>query len=637
MTQPPGQQPQPPQEPRREPEKPPQAPSQPPQPPTAPPTPAAPPTSQPGYGQPAQPGPYGQPGQPGYGYPQAPGQAPGPQPGPYAPQPGPYGQQPGPYAPQQGPYAQQPGPYGQQAGPYAQQPGPYGRPGPYGYPPQQFPGAPTPPPGGGRNPFKGKPGLAVAAAVAALLVVGGGTYAVVSGGDSAKEPVADKSQDPKPTGGSSAGPDGGVDQGDGTGGGRESDDDLNAGRKDGESKVLFLQTNDVDLPRNGSDVYGPWFAGDTVVKAMYKQVVGYSATDGKKKWTLDLPAELCAAPSAPSADGKIVVAYMNGTSDKSDCNQLQVVDLATGKGGWKQEIKEIGLFDILSDVNLTISGGTVTAARTAGAQAYRMTDGKQVFEKSSGSCKPFAFAGGPKLIAAESCSTGDFDTSQHQLEELDPATGKAKWTYKLAKNWEVDKVYSVDPLVISTREKDKDASWNVLALNANGTLRSSLAGGKDSFAPNCGGGFVIFGRNLEGCTGVAADAKHFYMATAPAKGSTSRTNEVIAFDLNTGKPTWRSKAPADRTITPLRMDGGNVVAYVEPTYEHAGAVATIAPTGGAPKIVQQHPASTAEIEDSFYQPTLAWASGRLYVVGGRISASNDAAELKEKTMMAFGN
>ncbi|MFJ1600232.1 PQQ-binding-like beta-propeller repeat protein [Streptomyces sp. NPDC088261] len=623
MTQPPGQQPpsqEPtPQEPSREPS--PQASQPPPQPPQMP---AAPPTPPAG-----PPGPYGQPpvGPPAYGYPQAPGPyAPGQQPGPYAQQPGPYGQQPGPYGQQPGPY----GPYAQQPGPYGQQPGPYGP-----YAPQQFPGAPTPPPGGGgRNPFKGKPGLVVAAAAAALLVVGGGTYAVLSGGDDGgKKPVADTSQDPKPTGGSSAD----VDQGDGTGGGRESDDDLNAGRKDGESKVLFLQTNDVDLPRDGADVYGPWFAGDTVVKAMYKQVVGYSATDGKKKWTLDLPAELCAAPTAPSADGKIVIGYMNGTSDKADCNQLQLVDLATGKGGWKQEIKEIGLFDILSDVNLTISGGTVTAARTAGAQAYRMTDGKQLFEKSTGTCKPFAFAGGPKLIAAESCPTGDFETSHHQLEELDPVTGKAKWTYKLAENWEVDKVYSVDPLVISTREKDKDSSWNVLALNANGTLRSSLAGGKDSFAPNCGGGFVIFGRNLEGCTGLAADAKTFYMATAPAKGSTSRTNEVVAFDLNTGKPTWRSKAPGDRMITPLRMEGGKVVVYVEPTYDKAGAVATIAPTGGVPTIVQQHPASTAEIEDSFYQPTLAWAGGRFYVVGGRVSASNDAAELKEKTMMAFGN
>ncbi|MFD8965239.1 PQQ-binding-like beta-propeller repeat protein [Streptomyces sp. NPDC059568] len=596
------------------------------QPPVQPQPPAQPPQSPPG--QPPQVPPSVPP--PGYGYPQGPG--------PYNSGPGPYGQQPGPYnsSPQPGgygqpnPYGQQPGPYGQQPGPYQPQPGPYGG---YGYPPQQFPGAPVPPPGGGggggRNFFRSTPGIVTAAAVALLLIGGGAWFALGSGDGDDTKPTAGKSEDAKPSASD------GVDQGDGTGGGREEQDDLNAGRKDGESKVLWLQTNDVDLPRNGADVYGPWFVGDTVVKAMYRQIVGYSAADGKKKWTLPLPAEVCSAPVAPTADGKIVIGIKDGTTDKSLCNQLQMVDLKTGKGGWKKEVQESGTFDILTDITLAISGNTVTAARTGNSNAYRMSDGKELFGKLPGECQPYAFAGGVKLIAAESCPTGDYETTQNQIQELDPATGAARWTYKLAKNWEVDKVYSIDPLVISAKNDD-EKSWSVFALNANGTLRSQLAGGKDKFAPRCGGGFVVFGSNLEGCVGVAADASTFYMATEAETSGTERTNKVVAFSLDTGKAKWRADAPAGRQMTPLRMEGGKVLVYLDPTYDKGGAVATVAASGGAPTVLQQHPASTARIESSFYSAELDYVDGRFFVTSGRVSASNDEEEMKTSTMMAFG-
>lgn len=125
-----------------------------------------PPQGQPGpYGQ--QPGPYGGPppqgppqgqpqGQPGYGYPQ---QAPQGVPPQQPPQPG-YGY----------PQAQQPGPYGQQppTPPYGGQPA-------YGQQP------PFPPAG---EPKKKKTGLIIGGVIVALAVIGGGVYALTSGGGS---------------------------------------------------------------------------------------------------------------------------------------------------------------------------------------------------------------------------------------------------------------------------------------------------------------------------------------------------------------------------------------------------------------------------------------------------------------------
>ncbi|MFE8941794.1 PQQ-binding-like beta-propeller repeat protein [Streptomyces sp. NPDC007872] len=575
----------------------------PPVPPQAPPVPPAPPTA---------PGPYGQAPQqpaPGYGYPQQPGQ----QPGPYGqPVPPPYGY------PQQG----QP-----QPGPYGRQPNPYG-----GYPTQPgYPGAPTPPPPGGGGPSKNRTALVAGVAAAAVLIAAVTTWAVVGGGDDEKDPVAGPTATAAPTSGAPK-PTASVDEGDGSGDGSNGDDDLNAGRQAGEAKVNWLLKNTVDLPRNGADVHGPWIAGDTVVKAMYKSVQGYDLNTGAVKWTVDLPFELCAAPPEPSAGGLMAFGYQQSAKEGADCTELQQIDLKTGKAGWKKSIpKPTGLF-AFSDHTLAISGNTLTAAGSSSAYGFSLTDGRQLFKGATTGCKPFAYAGGKKLFAAMNCPSGDASKKVQAIGEVDPNTGKPKYTYQLKANWEIDKVYSVDPLVVSARQREPE-QWAIFSLRPDGGLRSNVQGGKnDKFGPRCGGGFVVFGKNLQGCTGVAADANNLYMATETKYGT---PNEVVAFDLNTGKAKWRSKAPGEQTMKPLRMEGSEVLLYVEAAYGKGGAVATLAPTGGAPKVLLQHPASTAEIENNFYDAAYAYGNGTFVLASGRVSASNDKEEKLVKTMMAF--
>ncbi|MCF3169724.1 PQQ-binding-like beta-propeller repeat protein [Streptomyces violaceoruber] len=590
-----------------------------PQPPQGPPQ--TPPSGAPGYGYPQQP-----PAQPGYGYPQ---QQPGQAPGPYGQQPGPYGQQPGPYGQQApGPYGQPaPGPYGQPAsGPYGQQPQ-----GGYGYPTQQYPGAPGPGgPGSGGGFLKNKTGIVVAAALAVVLIAGTGTWLLLSGDDDPKKPVANTSNDPKPPSGSAT-----PDEGDGNGDGREGNDDLNAGRKPGEAKVAWLQKNDVDVPRNGASVQGPWFAGDVVAKAMYRSVSGYSVADGKQKWTIPLPADVCAAPTDPTADGKIVIGVKDGTTDKSKCSVLQMIDLNTGKPGWKKSVKQNGTWDFLSDIGLAISGDTVAVGRTGNANAYRVSDGKELFGNPSGNCKPYAFAGGPKLIAAVNCRTGDAENPQEQVQELDPASGKPKWTYQPPRGWEISKVYSTTPLVIRL-DHEKKKQWAIAALTDAGKLRSQLAPAKgDTLTADCGRDFAIFGKKLDGCSGVAADADTFYMATKDDTSGTARTNKIIAFDLNNGKPKWDAPAPAERVLKPLGMEGGELLLYMQPKYDAAGAVVTLPPTGGTPKTLLQHPESAGRIENGFFSSKVLYRDGRSYVFSTRVSASNDKEEMEQATMLVF--
>ncbi|NUK44647.1 PQQ-binding-like beta-propeller repeat protein [Streptomyces lunaelactis] len=526
---------------------------------------------------------------------------------------------------QPGPYGQQPGPYGQQPGPYGQQSGPYG-----GYqpqPPTQYPGVPTPP-GGGGGLFKGKPGVVIGAAVAGLLVIGGGTWFVLSGDGKDDKPGVSRSSDsPKPSGPASA------DEGSGTAGG---EGDLNAGRRPGEANILFLKQNDIDVPGNGAEIFGPWVEGDTIVKAMSREVAGFSVTDGRKKWSVKLGADACLAAPQVSAGGKIVIGVKSGLTAKADCSELQMIDAKTGKAGWKTSVPKPKDLTGFSDFILAIGGNTVTAAGLDTSYGFSLNDGKQLFGKPSSGCLPYGFAGGTRLIAAANCPTSAAENVKQEIQNVDPATGRATWTYALPADWEVDKVYSVSPPVVSIKlqadDSDENTQRRVIALTDSGKLRSQLQLGKDKFKPRCSSSLLAFRGDIQGwCTGVAADASTLYLSTEP-----TGTNDVVAFSLDTGKPKWRSPAGGDRTMTPLTVQDGSVVVYIAPTYSVAGAVATIAPAGGAPKVVLKHQLAAVETESGFMESRTVYADGRFFLTATRINGLNDAEERETKTMMAFG-
>ncbi|MFI9806305.1 PQQ-binding-like beta-propeller repeat protein [Streptomyces sp. NPDC052301] len=570
------------------------APPPPAQPPAAPPQPpAAPPQQpQPGYGYPQQPGPYGAPPAPGA-------------PGPYA-APGPYGY------PQQ---PQQPGPYGA-----APQPGFGG-----GYPHQPYPGMPGTPPGGPAPGSRTKPALLIGAAVAALLVIGGTVYAVTSGGDDdgKKKPVAQQSDDPKQSASASATPSP-------ASGGGDDPENFNEGRKPGEAKVLWYKSAP-DAPGNGADAPGLWVTGSTVVKAAYKQVFAFGAGDGGTAWgPITLPQKICAVTPQKSADDKVVVAYASGAGDSAKCNQLQQIDLATGKKGWSGEVADGELFDSALNVELTVSGKTLMVARSQSGTAYDIDSGKKLYDKKKygSACFPDAYAGGTgRLIQVASCGAGT-STEHDEIQELDPATGKVRWTQKVKKGWKVSRTYSVDPLVVYLTNEDKKA-WNISTFAKNGKFRSQVTV-DEKFAPRCG--WAILERDLQGCQGVAVDGDTLYLPT----DSTASANEIVAISLADGKAKWRAKSPADEPMSPIKVEGGKLIAYVQPSFEAGGQVVSI-PVGGSSHSTTkllQNPSGTAEIEETFYDSVLDWSGGRFYISSGRLNGNDDA---KEKLIMAFGN
>ncbi len=584
----------------------PQPPQQPPAQPTQPP--AQPPQAPPA-GAPTPP-------QPGYGYPQAPQGAPQTPPGYGYP-----GGQPGPYGQPQDPYAQQ-NPYGQ-ANPYGQQPG-------YGYPQATMPLQPQAgqAAGGGRK-FNAQLAIIVAAVVAIALIIGGGVLYAKSGDDSGKDDTA----------GTSGGTGGGGDKG-GSGGttstGKEKVPANTA------SKVLFQVPSPKVDDDSSISVSGSWLTDKAYVKSGVAEVVGYDPDKGTKLWTIKLPGPVCYAAKHLTEDNLTGIVFEPAMPTKAQpshgCSQVAALDLNAGKKLWTKTAK-IGDEPIRFD-NVTVSGGTVAAGGTSGGTAFDARSGKQLWKpKATDSCYDMGYAGGEKLVAIRRC--GSYDQPQLHIQTIDPKSGKVISEYKMTEGIEYASVISTEPLVVAAEvgeSEDAIGITDAFAIdNKTGKLRNRISVPGDQYEARCSGVTTI-----EHCTGIVVGNDKLYVQTEEhdSSGDHGRTNEIVAFDLASGKQTGqRADAGDGYTIAPLRMDGGNLIAYKRPPYDKGGQIVSI--DGGSFKETKllENPATRAvrDVETSMLPEyaEILYSQGHLYMADVYASEMTSTDE-KEYLVVAFG-
>ncbi|MEI5099470.1 PQQ-binding-like beta-propeller repeat protein [Streptomyces sp. PmtG] len=515
----------------------PQAPQQPqaPQPPQTPP-PAAPQTPPPAYGQPAAPA-YGQPASPAYGQPAAPA----------------YGQQPG--------YAY-PG----------QQPTAPGQP-QYGYPqPPTMPMQPQPGGSGqGGDGGKKKQMTIIVAAVAAIaLIVGGGViYAATQKGDDDKSTSA-KKDDKKGKGG-------------------EKDDQPSGGPAkekapaNTSAKVAF-QIPAPAVPKDDVwSVGGSWLTDDVVVKSGYQgkdkdhALIAYDPASGKEQWSIPLTGETCAVSKEITKDGIAAVVAKNAKASKADkypdCSQVSAVNLKTGKKLWTKDVDNSGMKVEFEEI--VISGSTIAAGSgTGGTGAAWDLSGKLLWKPQIGDkCKDAGYAGGDQLIAVRKC--GDYSDPKLKIQLLDPKTGKDKWTYPLAAGIDNAKIISTNPVVFGqdTEEITASGATDVFSLSNSGKLRARIKLEDGKYSHDCEV------NKYASCRAIVVGNDKLYVPTRQHDAGGSGygfTNEVIAFSLATGKTTGdRADAGEDGEMFPIRMDGGNVIAYKGGGYNKGAKVVSL--------------------------------------------------------------
>ncbi|MFF9349518.1 PQQ-binding-like beta-propeller repeat protein [Streptomyces sp. NPDC014734] len=579
---------------------------------------------QPGYGapqnQPTQPGygaPQGQPAQPGYGYPQ---QGQPTQPGYGYPQGLPPGQ-----PPQQGygfPHAMPPGQppqqgYGYPTTPMQQQ-----------YPPQQNGN------GNGGKKFSTQMQIIVAAAVAVVLIVGGGIwYAKSGGGDDKKKEEASQS-----SGGTSDGKDSGESGSAPDGAGKEKAPD------NPRSKVAFQ----MPIPKvtEVTTLSGSWLTDKAYVKTGINEIVGYDAVKGTKLWSIPLAGQLCAASRHMTADYKTAIVFEQGKPTKAKkyqpCNQVAALDLSTGKLLWSKSVNAATSGDApVRFEEVTVSGTTVAAGGSEGGAAFNLNTGAELWKPkaSTDGCFDRGYGGGEALAVVRSC--GKYDDPQLVIQALNPADGAPISSYKMPPGVDYASIVSTKPLVVAADVGDTagDGSGisDFFSIDAStGKLLTRIAADGDKYAARCKSTLV------ESCNSLAVGNNRIYVPTESHEGTGEYgdTNEIVSFDLATGKPTSDRADAGDRyKMFPIRMDGGNIIAYRTPPYDKGGQIVSI--DGGTFKqtVLMENPSdkTVRDVETNFSPDysEFRYNDGHLYLSSTLVSKPHGTLDTSRRLFVGF--
>ncbi|MFI5757546.1 hypothetical protein [Streptomyces sp. NPDC051569] len=560
-----------------------------------------PPPPRSGYGYPGPNSGYGYPGpNSGYGYP-------GPQPG--------YG-----YPPQLAQQSAQPQPQPQSTQPPSQ-------PQPYQQPPQD---------GGGLRKLSAQPRIIIAAAAAVVLIIGAGVWFASSGDDGTKND-AKRGSAGRAGGatrsGTSSGTDGGASGG--TGGGRV----LGGGGKEmAPHNVKSRRAFTLPAPQLAelTGFQGSWLTGATYVKTGVDEIVGYHPDTGAQLWTIPLPGQVCAASRQVTDTNETAIAFEAVKRTPKDtyapCTEIGVIDLDAGKLLWSRSVPvsrtgdEKAAFD-----EVTLSGRTVAAGGLYGGAAFDVTDGTIRWqpEAHADQCADRGYGGGQALVAVRRCGLSDDMTLV--IRTLNPLTGEPVSSYTMPSGVRYASIVSTAPLVVAADSggtaKDGSGISEFFSLDGTtGKLRARIPADPDRYAARCEAARV------ESCGQVVVGNDRIYLPTEDHDRGEDYgdTNEIVSFDLATGRATPdRADAAALRSLFPLRMDGGNLLAYQEPSFERGGQVVSIDGGTFEQTVLMRNPddATVRDAEDSYYPNSTEYlyGNGRLFLSRNSLSKSGTSS------------
>ncbi|RSS72293.1 hypothetical protein EF918_26450 [Streptomyces sp. WAC06614] len=460
--------------------------------------------------------------------------------------------------------------------------------------------SPAPAPAGGDSNKRNQLMIIVAAVVAIALIVGGGFWLTSGDDEDGKKPTANG----QGTGGDKPGAAGGTEK-------------VPSNTK---SKTLVNvpvpQVNDVTFTG------GSWVTDAVYAKSDVGKVVGYNMSDGAKKWEIPVPAPLCGA-SRHVSDNKTAVLFQEAQPSEQNkypkCTQVGVIDLNAGKMLWSGAAQTVTSGDKKVDFKeVTVSGQTVAAGGLGGGAAWNLADGKNLWlpKPDAEKCYDMGYAGGEALAVIRKC--GGYDQEYLLAQVLDPTTGAPKLSYKMSPGVKWASIVSTKPLVVGADLGDtaKNATGvsDLFVIDDSGQLKAKIELASGNYDPRCGP------TEVESCSKIVVGNGKVYVPSVEHQGASSsgRTNELLSFDLNTGKQTTdRADAGERYTMFPMRMDGSNIIAYKNPPYDKGGQVVSIDGATMKETLLMENPADKELVRtEARFSPEYSefrYHNGRLFL------------------------
>jgi hypothetical protein len=302
------------------------------------------------------------------------------------------------------------------------------------------------------------------------------------------------------------------------------------------------------------DVPGAWATDRFFAKGLGTSIKGIpvGGTESRRGWKLTFPGPLCALTRHVSVAGWTAVAYSGkalgsnapAVASMLPCDRVAVVDLNAGRKLW--EVKLPGE-NPPSDVNVTMTDGVVAVAWSGGSAAYDMTTGKRLWADTvPADCVDEGFAGGEALIALVGC--GDSARPTFRVERIDPRTGRTGWTYRVPRGIKEVYLVSSSPAVIAVAAGDEVVT-DLISLTGEGRYRATVRLNRGHQLIDCD---ETFSAVVESCPSIVVGERQVYIRT---------DEDIVAFELATGRSTAKFDSPTGDDMYPLRMSGDQLIAY----------------------------------------------------------------------------
>ncbi|WP_433434083.1 PQQ-binding-like beta-propeller repeat protein [Nonomuraea sp. CA-141351] len=297
--------------------------------------------------------------------------------------------------------------------------------------------------------------------------------------------------------------------------------------------------------------FASWLTDKTIIRAQKDGILAYALNSGKRAWGTPAPgAQLCGA-TQHLAQGKGAIAYGSSTL----CDHLAGVDTATGKLTWKIKIsaEKARISNSLTVPRILDADGMAIVDLNDVLTGYRLSDGgKQWTATMPNGCHLKDANAAPGRVAM----LLDCFTAGNRLLLLNPQTGKATKQTRIGELRLMSTLLSADPVIMRT----EDSSQNVFTVynDAGAKVTEFKTGKVDLLAMNT----VAFVDGMFEVHRYAVHGDHLYLATFPENvpGKLRSRNQVLAYDLKTGRQVWTSSGTNDTMLTYIRADDRGLLA-----------------------------------------------------------------------------
>ncbi|KAF2777197.1 hypothetical protein STPH2_2162 [Streptomyces sp. KO7888] len=341
-------------------------------------------------------------------------------------------------------------------------------------------------------------------------------------------------------------------------------------------KMAFRFSVDDMKPGEHVEMPGMWATDRILAKGINKTLLGLSigtdAAPGDEKWRLGLDGPICGYTRHVTGDNRTAVLFRaNDWADEALCNQVAFVDLDDGRLVWEAKFPVSQAGPESADATGTdkdrpgvaLAHGTVAVTWGGGTVGYDMEKGDTRWSTTTTApCQDMGVAGGRGLIVREQCvsgedplSAGTWRSTTYKLRKLDPATGKALWTYSPAKGVRDVQVPSVDPAVVAVSAGDSEVT-DLISLDDQGRNRATISLRNGAYVAEC---LLTDHLLIDDCPTITVGEDQVFIRSKD-QAEVPTWNWIIGFDLATGKTTKKFDSDPGALLHPVRMSGDRLLA-----------------------------------------------------------------------------